>query len=243
MKTIKLAELENILKEEPNQAKYSKPVIIWIPSPYNFEALSYEISSGSLRVKDYRRTYTLNLGDRVWMEHLGTTPRDRIVVVWGQPKEDKATDILIRKVQEEHIQVVFLCGCFSCWQDPIFSYRVEFWNKNFEQFFLSAPTYEEWREYAIRNDFVSELVEYMDNHQELYVESPADDDMSREWVDRQWYILEDISEDMKSCFDKKSDSVSRAEEFKKDSWKYEEKLLSREDFQQMLENYFSKGKE
>jgi hypothetical protein len=176
------------------------------------------------------------------VECLRTTPRDRIIVDWILFDKDEKTDVLIRKTQEEHIQVIFLCGI----EDLATSKHrcgVNYLDQNFEQFFMSGPSYEEWREFAIQHGFASELIQYMDNHQELYIKSPTDDDLPQESVAEQWHILENLSSDMNEWIDENSNPASIVEGFKNHSkyWgnKYKE-FLSREDFIQMLMNYFDK---
>jgi hypothetical protein len=280
MKTIKLSEVENLIKEYSNQKSFSKPLMLWFASNRTLDCVKADLT------RDVSRTISIMghpfagkklavLGDEVVKisDHpellsLDELPEDytknteRIVyhTIFKQLKRDKL-DYCCHQVKK--LQVPFICLINDYEAAGEETYDKGYLAEHFEQFFVLNRTVNEWIEWACQTKvtknqqgeefnvpkIVPELVEYVRTHKDLFIESPALDGMPQEAVHTREARLNDIScamrhaawkPDFHHFFTKiEMEDSSQNFPFSKEYFYF----TKREDFRQMLENYFNKGKE
>ena len=112
------------------------------------------------------------------------------------------------KSQIAYLQKPVICLILDSASKRQESVDQEYLTKYFEQYYVLERTYDEWREWAmqtyvvknqsgvefIHTNIVPELVEYMDSHKDLYVESPALENMPHEGVHTREYDLKSFSD-------------------------------------------------
>lgn len=282
MKTIKLAELENLIKDYSNQESFNKPLMLWFASNRTLDCVKRDLT------RDVSRTISIMghpfagkklavLGDEVVKisDHpellsLDELPEDytknteRIVyhTISKQLKRDKL-DYCCHQVKK--LQVPFICLINDYEAAGEETYDKGYLAEHFEQFFVLNRTVDEWIEWACQTKvtknqqgeefnvpkIVPELVEYVRTHKDLFIESPALDGMPQEAVHTREVPLNNISCAMRGFLRKPdfhhfftmiemADSSNNAPFSKSTKYFY---FTAREDFRQMLENYFNKGKE
>lgn len=167
--------------------------------------------------------------------------------------------------QVKKLQVPFICLINDYEAEAEETYDKGYLAEHFEQFFVLNRTVDEWIELACqteviqnqqgeeftRPNIVPELVEYMKSHKDLFIESPALDGMPQEAVHTREVRLNDISRSMRNSLREPDfhHFFTKIEMEEEDSFsslggrKCFDLFTKREDFRQMLENYFNKGKE
>lgn len=167
----------------------------------------------------------------------------------------------VRKLQ---IPIICLINDYEAAKEDTFNQ--DYLASNFDQFFVLERTVDEWIEWGCQTNIrksqqgeefivpniVPELVEYMRNHKDLFVESPALDGMPQEAVHTREIQLYDISYEMK-CYRTNFNRlvehiISQEFQFNFSIKKTKKKFYfaHREDFKQMLKDYcgkFGNGKE
>ncbi len=283
MKTIKLAELENLIKDYSNQESFNKPLMLWFASNRTLDCVKADLTRGvsrtiSIMGHPFAGKKLAVLGDEVVKisDHpellsLDELPEDytknteRIVyhTYFKQLKRD-TLDYCCHQVKK--LQVPFICLINDYEAAGEETYDKGYLAEHFEQFFVLNRTVDEWIEWACQTEviqnqqgedfnvpnIVPELVEYVRTHKDLFIESPALDGMPQEAVHTREARLNDISCEMRNFLWEPDfhhfftmidmEDSSHNSPFSKSKIEYFY-FTKREDFRQMLENYFSKRKE
>lgn len=280
MKTIKLAELENLIKDYSNQESFNKPLMLWFASNRTLDCVKADLTRGvrtmSIMGHPFAGKKLAVLGDEVVKisDHpellsLDELPEDytknteRIVyhTYLKQLRRDKL-DYCCHQVKK--LQVPFICLINDYAAEAEETYDKGYLAEHFEQFFVLNTTVDEWIEWACQTEviqnqqgedfnvpiIVPELVEYVRTHKDLFIESTALDGMPQEAVHTREVQLNNISFAMRRGFLREPDfhhfftKIEMADSA--NNFPFSEEYIyftNREDFQQMLENYFSKRKE
>lgn len=281
MKTIKLAELENLIKDYSNQESFNKPLMLWFASNRTLDCVKADLTRGvsrtiSIMGHPFAGKKLAVLGDEVVKisDHpellsLDELPEDytknteRIVyhTYLKQLRRDKL-DYCCHQVKKLQVPFICLINDYEAAREE--TYDKGYLAEHFEQFFVLNRTVDEWIEWACQTkviqkqqgeDFnvpiiVPELVEYVRTHKDLFIESTALDGMPQEAVHTREVQLNNISFAMRRGFLREPDfhhfftKIEMADSA--NNFPFSEEYIyftNREDFQQMLENYFSKRKE
>ena len=78
MRTIKLSELENLIKKCSCQHDSMRPLMLITDDTSTY----FGVKDTLLSIKDERRPYTLNSTDRELLGSIAVLSRDRIIVDW-----------------------------------------------------------------------------------------------------------------------------------------------------------------
>ncbi len=278
MKTIKLDELENLIKDYSNQESFNKPLMLWFASNRTLGCVKADLTRGvrtmSIMGHPFAGKRLVVLGDEVFKIpeplSLDELPEDYTknterIVYHSYSKQLKRDTLDYCCHQVKKLQVPFICLINDYAAEAEETYDKGYLAEHFEQFFVLNRTVDEWIELACqteviqnqqgeeftRPNIVPELVEYMKSHKDLFIESPALDGMPQEAVHTREVRLNDISRSMRNSLREPDfhHFFTKIEMEEEDSFsslggrKCFDLFTNREDFQQMLENYFSKRKE
>lgn len=106
MKTIKLSELERLITTTSNKQDGMRPLMLLSDTSSTYWSIKKIVSN----IKDERRTYPLNSGDKVFLKAIGVLPRDRIIVDWCGLGSKEQMETLIGFSRDSSAQVVYLAS-------------------------------------------------------------------------------------------------------------------------------------
>ncbi len=171
MKTIKLSEVENLIKEYSNQKSFNKPLMLWFASNRTLDCVKADLTRGvsrtiSIMGHPFAGKKLAVLGDEVVKisDHpellsLDELPEDytknteRIVyhTISKQLKRDKL-DYCCHQVKK--LQVPFICLINDYEAAGEETYDKGYLETNFEQFFVLERTVDEWIEWACQTQVI-----------------------------------------------------------------------------------------
>lgn len=106
MKTIKLSELERLITTTSNKQDGMRPLMLLSDTTSTYMSIKEIVSN----IKDERRTYTLNFGDKVHVKAIKVLSRDRIIVDWHGLGSKEQMETLIGFSRDSSAQVVYLAS-------------------------------------------------------------------------------------------------------------------------------------
>lgn len=262
MKTIKLKDLRNLIQDYCNQEVFAKPLMLWFGSNPTIDRVKREL-------RDDEMISTITFGGHPMDGHEWCFIDGQRAKVKDHP-ELLSNDILPSGFSDKTKRLLYhnyllqlkqssleYCKYLCSWQNmPIVclvndysankkdSVNSDFLNKNFEQYFVLERTYDEWKEWATQTkEIVPELIEYMDAHKDLFMTSPALAGMPTEAIHTiesalllTSYAMKNNEED---TLDEKIKYVMCLI-FGQGGAIPDNYFAEREDFKQMLTDYFSK---
>lgn len=269
MKTVKLSELENLIKEYSNQDSFTKPLMLWFANNRTLDLVKGDLTS------DTRKTIAIMghpmeghkkivVGDSVEeISHhpeiltndvppLGLTKDTSRIVYHTYIHQLKRNnlDYCSRQVQNLQLPIICLINDYEAAKE--YSFDTDYLASKFEQYFVLERTVDEWIEWAsqtyiqknqqgkefVKTNIVPELVEYVRNHKDLFVESPALEGMPHEAMHTRETQLNSISYKMED--ERRNPNIAEAIKLLHlEDLHYPFQFTQREDFLLMLKNYFN----
>lgn len=104
MKTIKLSELENLIKKCSCQHDSMRPLMLITDDTSTY----FGVKDTLLSIKDERRPYTLNRTDRELLGCIAVLSRDRIIVDWHGLASLEQIEKLVNFCATSSAQVIYL---------------------------------------------------------------------------------------------------------------------------------------
>ena len=191
-------------------------------------------------------------------DHLPESYSDRTKRIvyhsYGKQLEMETMEYCVYQLRKLQKPFICLVNDFSAGKE--WAIRQDDLEKYFDQYFVLERTYEEWREWAVQTsiyksqdgeefecpNIIPDLVEYMDAHKDLFIESPALEGMPQEAIHTREHDINSLSDSIERI---KYESVSakiKIDELSSEEYSWGSPLApnsfhftDREDFRKMLE--------
>jgi len=261
MKTIRLSELDVLVQNYCNQTNYAKPLMLWFASNTTIDHVRDDLKNAALptlrfdghpmwgldwcsidgqqvRLKDHPEL----LSNDILPYSFSNKTKRLLYHRYLQQLDQSPLNYCLHLLKWLKLPVICLVNDYSTKSKD--SVSADFLENNFEQYFVLERTYEEWRSWAVQTkEIVPELIEYMDAHKDLFIISLALEGMPPEAV----HTIENALL-LASYAMKQNDENTIDEKLKHVMYQIfgqggplpDNYFAYREDFKQLLVDYFSK---